>query len=489
MIDDDDLVPGTSLMESMRALGYTFNSAVSDIIDNSISESATTISISFTIEPEPSITIFDDGNGMSVEDLRVAMRLGTSEDRERGAKDLGRFGLGLKTASLSQCRKLLVVTKQKGGEAHARLWSMDLIKQTGKWLSPTLSDVEISELPHVEELSKVASGTLVIWQDLDQLVEKGRDPADEILSALSELESHLALTFHRFLNGEGVTRLDINIGSTSVEGSDPFLRKHPSTQHLPEEILTVDGTPVRIRPYILPHISKLTSADKKRAHIDGSMRENQGFYIYRNNRLIGPSSWFNIARKAELTKFARGSIDIPNSLDHRWKLDVKKSTATPPEAVKQAIRRIIARFAEGSYRVNRFRGRAIEEDQSSRIWNVFKTREGFEYRINESHPLVLSLLDVNPELDQDVRGLIRGIEVSLPAQDIYNRLSADERIDVSEVDDETLILLIETLRSVIGSDTSSEEFYERLQSTDPFIKNSRYVEFAKNYLGIEGNNA
>ena len=171
---ETEIAPDPQLMESMRAVGYTLETAVADVIDNSITARASFVDVVFAGSPSPWIAILDDGVGMGKPELQQAMRLaGTNSRSERAMHDLGRFGLGLKTASLSQCRTLTVLSKQ-GGVIHGVRWSIDHLRSTGRWALLVLDDAEIEESPLADRLARLDTGTVVVWQDLDRNPRAGR---------------------------------------------------------------------------------------------------------------------------------------------------------------------------------------------------------------------------------------------------------------------------------------------------------------------------
>lgn len=470
--DDDEIVPSTTLLVSLRALGYSFNSALADLVDNSITAGSSKIWIDFESEPSPYIALWDNGKGMSAEKLKDAMRLGGANEEKRQEDDLGRFGLGLKTASLSQAKTLRVISKEKGSRPHGRSWDIGLIEAEGRWIAPKISEDELESLPFANKLDDLSSGTLVLWSNLDQVIEEGQDTHDVILELFEDLTKHLSLIFHRFLAGEARKKLELHVSGATVAPADPFLRGHKATQHLPVEQVAVAGERLTIQPFILPHVSKLSAQDRQLAQIDGAMRDNQGFYVYRNDRMIGESSWFRMVRKGEMTKFARGAIDIPNSLDSLWKLDIKKSQTVPPESVRQAIRRVIDRFVEGSAKINRFRGRDINQDQRNRVWKVQDTRDGFEYRVNRDHPIISALFAGDNDDLPNTEEALRLIETSIPAQDIHNRLSSDASITGLKLATENVLILARNLLRLIPG--SLEDRKERLLSVEPFSTSREY---------------
>ena len=318
------------LSASMRDLGYSLETSIADLIDNSISAGADKIDIFCDVSGEqPVVVILDNGRGMTSDELLNAMRHGTSNPRQqRSPLDLGRFGLGLKTASFSQCRSLTVVTIKDQATSGAE-WDLDRIDTEDDWVLSILDDTDIQSLPYVEQIGN--QGTAVIWQKLDRLVEdEAGDRRDEIVNEKIEaVHRHLSLVFHRFLSGEvkGFAKIALKVNGHRVNAFDPFCRKNPATQVLPEEIIQIDGAEVRMQPYILPHHSRLSASEYDFYQDRSDFISNQGAYVYRNGRLMAWGDWFRLVPKGEATKLARVQIDFPNSLDEAWTIDIKKSRA------------------------------------------------------------------------------------------------------------------------------------------------------------------
>lgn len=368
------------LLESMRAIGYSFETALADIIDNSISAEATAVQVRFSPYDFPYVAVVDNGAGMSAEGLISAMRHGSQDPKlKRSAKDLGRFGLGLKTASLSQCRCLTVASIQ-GGSLNARRWDLDIVEERGDWILTGLKGRDLSTLPGLDILKTQQHGTLVVWQRFDRLAAGESSIETALGERIDNAREHLALVFHRLLKSDkSASGLSLCINNNPVEPLDPFLISHKATQVLPEEKFEIEGQSVRVEPYILPHISKFNPEQLRIAGGEDGLRRKQGFYIYRNRRLISWGSWFRLIRPQEMTKLARVRVDIPNSLDHLWTLDIKKSTAFPPEAIRMGLCLIVERIAETSRRVYTFRGRHANDDEMVHCWDRKLVRGGVSY--------------------------------------------------------------------------------------------------------------
>lgn len=210
----------SSMIETFRAIGYNLETAVADIIDNSITACAKQIIIQRYWDGGNSIiSIKDDGMGMTNEDLIHAMRPGAQNPLvERDEKDLGRFGLGLKTASFSQCRKLTVLSK-KNGITSFWTWDLDFVAKCKKW-----NLIHWCPEAFKNSLDDVESGTIVIWSELDRIIPLNVDKMDQVAKerfsmALQKVREHIAMTFHRFI-------LEKNINSIRQTVDDAFIAKY-----------------------------------------------------------------------------------------------------------------------------------------------------------------------------------------------------------------------------------------------------------------------
>lgn len=419
------------LSASMRDLGYSLETAVADLIDNSISAGADAIDIVCDVSGEhPVLVILDNGRGMDETELLAAMRHGTGNPRQqRSPKDLGRFGLGLKTASFSQCRSLTVVSKRDGKVCGAE-WDLDRIDAADDWVLSILDEADVRALPHIERLGR--RGTAVIWQKLDRLMEdEAGDRSQEIVNEKLEVVGrHLSLVFHRFLSGEvkGNPRISISVNGHPIAAFDPFCRKNPATQMLPEEIVRVGDAEVRLQPYVLPHHSRLSASEYDFYQDRSDFISNQGGYVYRNGRLMAWGDWFRLVPKGEATKLARVQIDFPNSLDEAWTIDIKKSRARPPHMVRERLRQIISQITGSSVRVHRGRGQKLFQETQAPFWERYADHDGIRFAINTHHPIITFLAGKLPPEDADLlRTLLDSVAVSLPVEMIYSDYSTHPR--------------------------------------------------------------
>lgn len=472
LVREVEVPPEPQLMESMRAVGYTLQTAIADIIDNSISADANNVDIYFNSATPDHLAIIDDGTGMSADVTADAMRLaGRSSTAPRGKTDLGRFGLGLKTASLSQCRTLTVASLRDGTVCAYR-WSLDHLIRVGKWALIELSPEEVKQLPRANDLLSNKHGTMVLWQDLDYLVEARGISQAALDEALLETRNHLALVFHRYLDGEHGRPFSIRINGKAPDKVDPFLKNHRGTQRGPRETFDVDQHRVEANPYTLPFLNKLTESDRKRAGITTTLRESQGFYIYRQMRLVIWGTWFGILPKEGMGRLARVQVDVPNTLDHLWALDIKKSAAVPPPAVKTQLKRIADRILEPSRDAFQYRGRADADKKTVRVWTRIEDREGFRYEINRSHPLIKGIGgQLDRRAEQELGRVLQLIEESFPIYDACNRLSRDRTPTNQEVDEDRILAFAKQLWEIQRSDgVEPAGFISAFQYTEPFCQ-------------------
>ena len=415
-------------MGSMRSMGYTFESAVADIIDNSISANCSMVKLSF---PKDSlrlyVTILDDGEGLDKEELMSSMRYGSfaSEDM-RAENDLGRFGLGLKAASLSQCKKLTVVSK-KNGEINALQWDYNFIQECTEWIVLELENDEIENLPTIEELKPLEHGTLVIWEDFD-ILAKSSD--NQVYSTLCDykpkVSDYISLIFHRFISGKGCKRITMYVNNYKVAAADPFLESNSKTTRKKEFDIALPDSHgierhIKVQPYILPFQKDLTDGDLAKIGGIESLRTKQGYYIYRNGRLIIWGTWFGMARN-ELTKNARIRVDIPNTLDDIWKIDIKKQNATIPKRIQNQLKRKVEEAMNISIRQNTHRGRKAKlNDEIDYLWNRIEGRDKqYFYEINRDSEFVNYIRrQVSDESYTYIEMLMDEIEKNIPYQQMY----------------------------------------------------------------------
>jgi hypothetical protein len=339
-------------MSSLRDMGYEFTTAVADLVDNSVAAGATRIAVDIEYEGEHSwVRISDNGSGMAADALREAMRYGST--REYAEEDLGKFGLGMKVASLSQCRRLTVASRihHSRAEIHAYCWDLEHIERANRWeLLPVAREKDI---PPLHSLLDRNVGTVVLWQRLDRILGF-QDPGGEsarrrLASMCRDVEGHLAMVFHRFLSGEarGRRKLQILMNGRELEPWDPFARDEAATRKLKPTSLPVKHGDVRgeltLEPFILPHQAEFSTADSfRRASGPANWNQQQGFYVYRSDRLIQSGGWCRIRTLDEHTKLARVALRFSPQLDDAFRVNVSKMRVQLPATMREQITDVIS---------------------------------------------------------------------------------------------------------------------------------------------------
>lgn len=453
-----EVVPDpASLIESMRSVGYSVESAIADIVDNSLSAGALNIQVQYDASTDPFVAILDDGIGMDAPALTNAMRHGSTNPTDRRQEsDLGRFGLGLKTASLSQCRKLTVISK-KDGVISARCWDLDVVRDLAAWRVVVPRDDELPALPMFLRLAALDSGTLIIWQDLDRMTAGAQDAVMEMTTRMAPLYEHLALVFHRFWKKEGShPAVAISLNGLRLPKRDPFLGDNSHRQALEGQTIFHDRGKVDVSPFVLPPISSLSVDEIAIAGGSEGLRGTQGFYVYRGRRLVIWGTWFRLVPKHEFYKLTRVMVDIPNSFDELWCLDIKKSAAYPPDVIRNRLKRLIPHFAEKSKRAIQYNGRKDKAISHTPLWERIEPRHGsFMYRVNASHPLLEALNGGDSTSTVRLQMFLDALSASLPYEAIYADMCGDSRDSTSDVDLEELIRIARTLRDLTSLDVKS----------------------------------
>jgi hypothetical protein len=475
-MEDEELVPDPELMESMRAVGYSLKTAIADICDNAISAKASFISIQWDVRPTPHVTFFDNGDGMSRDTLRLAMKLaGKSPMTSRGTDDLGRFGLGLKTASLSQARSLSVISRQAGITSAAK-WDLDYLKATGKWTLQWMTDEEIATTPNIDKLNSVDSGTLIFWQELDLLLDEDDFQGSFLATKFDEAASHLGLVFHRFLNSR-VKRLEILVNGASVPTFDPFLDGEPGVVDRGSTSISINGETVVVHPFILPSLNKMTRPQKDKALFDGSkMREAQGFYVYRNMRLLTWGTWFRLVPMDETGKLARVRVDTGNSLDADWKLGITKSEVQPPKSLRDALKRLVPQIVDNSARASRGKS-SVKANSVGEIWRINELgNKAFELVINEAHPLVSGFAgELEDTQRRTFQAVLKMLETNFPATYVHQRLSKDNSMREGLRSDEEIWAVAQALFEQLASKAGGldSEIWQMVEAIEPFHSDSQ----------------
>lgn len=350
-------------MDSLRDIGYELPAAIADLVDNSIDADATRVDITVAFEGEGSwIRIADDGTGMPASRMNEALRYGT--DRDYDETDLGKFGLGLKTASLSQCRRLTVATRTNPSrrEIEIRRWDLDHVQEADGWDLLRLSTSEVRD--EVIEPLQEGPGTVVMWEILDRVLDyrlpSGAAAENGLASACREIEAHLSMVFHRFLAQQArrALPLTITMQDNPIDAWDPFARAEEHTHKLDRQTISFRHAgrthKLRLQPYVLPNqVQFATTRAWEAASGPKKWNRQQGFYIYRGGRMIQSGGWNRLRTLDEHTKLARIAIDIPRPADTAFGINVSKMRVLIPGELRPDLRAIasaVANRAQAAYR-------------------------------------------------------------------------------------------------------------------------------------------
>lgn len=471
-----------AMMEALRGLGYSTAAALADIVDNSVSAKASEVRILFRWDGAQSlVSILDNGRGMDDFELEGAMRLGAKSPLDsREPTDLGRFGIGLKTASFSQCRRLTVASVKRGGVLCCLRWDLDAMaaRPEDGWIlfeGPSRGSEKL-----LSALDARDSGTLVLWEVLDRIVTVGYT-ADHFVDLIDNVERRLAMIFHRLLQGQK-PKLRLIINDREVVPWDPFMTGHPSKPwNSPVEYRRTLFGMVEAECHVLPHKDRLSPKEYEEAGGPEGWTAQQGFYVYRNERLLLAGGWLGLGQgrawnREEAHRLARIRLDIPNTADADWKIDIRKSTARVPVSLRPWLMRLADDTRGRARKVFAFRGTPAQGPGGvpvEQAWRVERTRAGVKYRIDETHPAVLAVLEVAGPALTLVKAMLRVIEETVPVQRIWLDTSENKetpRMNFADEPPERISEVLDTLYSdMVGRRGMSSVAAKRmLASSDPF---------------------
>lgn len=424
------------LIKSISEQGYSLETALSDLIDNSISAEANKIEIlTEHVFNNTSIFITDNGRGMSKKELSANMQFPSRDmESERDINDLGRFGLGMKTASFSQTRKFTVISREKGTEEYSALsWDVFHLKKTGKWEIIMNTKEEIQSLldryiktsdNHLEKQEDYDPNTIVIWDGLKNFnnyldSDKHIKHLNEELTATTS--EYLSVVFHKFME---LTHnpLKIRLNNILVKPFNPFSATtgdlarvlEPREMSLGNDVLKMEG-------FVLP----VTASDNSNiwTPANKSLLDMEGVYVYRGNRIIFFGGWNGIIRKQAKLKLARLKIQVGNMNDEKLQLNVAKSKISIPYELKMGALRYISELKTDAIKEYNNRGLRSSTEKHSKNENNLSllqkqsTTKGPIYSINQKYPLVKIISDeLSSDASKYFKTLLKGINILLNKQ-------------------------------------------------------------------------
>ncbi|MFH4592157.1 ATP-binding protein [Vibrio alginolyticus] len=403
--DKDIIAPSAaSMIENLRSLGYSTEEAIADIIDNSISANAINIDIEMKWHGGQSyIAICDDGHGMDEAELIQAMRPGSKNPRAtRESSDLGRFGMGMKSASFSLGKELTVFTRKNGSNS-LRRWDLDVVSDLNEWkvLKNQSPDSKFNYAP------ECSSGTVVLIESLDRMMSlngSGNMISDEdFYSLLGKVKFHLSLVFHRYITQNKVT---ITINKRKISPFDPHFDCF-SSEGSDKSIINDN---VSISSFIVPKESDLSVPIKRKLKKEVGFNQLQGVYIYRGDRIISYGGWLNLGRRHSMKinddyALGRVVVELENSEDKNWQIDIKKSTAHPPLNMLPSLNRAaetVRKLSLEKVKMGTSRNRKVENHEG--IWSKTDNKIKVD-RTNSLYRIIASDSKVGEQFIEYIKSL------------------------------------------------------------------------------------
>lgn len=473
----------SSMIETFRAIGYSIETAIADILDNSVSAGASNIWIDYLWKgPDTIIGIMDDGCGMTNEELIQAMRPGSvSPLMPREEHDLGRFGLGMKTASFSQCRKFCVLSKKKNYNEAYWTWDLDYVNTVKSWKlikhRPECSDFS----KRFDELSK---GTIILWWDMDRLTKNSQADKEsskaDFFAIMDKVKKHLSMVFHRYIE-DG---LNIFLRDRKIVAWDPFMIGFEGLQPRPEAVLE-EGN-VQIKGFVMPHRSKLSAEEYNYGKgPKDSWTAHQGFYIYRKKRLLVAGDWLGLFKREVHYDLCRIRVDLPNNIDDEWQLDIKKSIARPPTKIREPLVAIAKDVRTQAIEVYRHKGNVVKRkmarDEYFPFWEE-RTRHGKRfYKLNREHPMLKELLKNANSLTKQFEKILQFIEETVPVPLITLQENANEKPHGQPFEAMNHDVVLEVMKTMyenfIAEGLQPEQAKARIANIEPFNFYLEYLEY------------
>ena len=351
-LNEEDFRPSAArLVESLRDTGYSEKAAFADIVDNCIAANASKISIELQyLMGEFRVVITDDGDGMSESELKNAMRYGS--EKRPNPKSLGKFGMGLKTASTAFCRRLVVLSRKESTPV-GRIWDLDTICEKDRWELETPDENDYYDDFEALEAFSGTSGTMIIWENNDRLIKLGSEKRvlEQIRILGKELISELSAVFFKYLTS-GDVAISIKIvdePEIQLLGWDPLCsslvtKGGARSQILKEKKINVDFNgnqySFSIKGSLIPSQNDLTAEEQDSVRYG---LDNQGFYIYREGRLIWNDGWPHRMYKKEskITRL-RVELNFTHELDDVFSIDFRKSRVIIPIEIRRVLQGMIA---------------------------------------------------------------------------------------------------------------------------------------------------
>jgi hypothetical protein len=349
------------LMQSMRHLGYNNFSAIADLVDNSIDAEASTVAVSVDRDKgDWIISILDDGHGMDELTLDEALKLGSDTERN-AASDLGLYGMGLVTASISIGRQLEVITRTKNGPSLISVTDLDVIEEQNAFVKhlagATESDVGRFEQSLAKHGLPLDSGTMVTISKSDGVTYHSTAPF------VKNLRKHLAQTFRHYLSAQKTMFVDGEL----LQPLDPLCLDLPETQVFSDDVydFTVKGhgeervEKFRLKVVVLPDFEAEGNRDR------GFDLKGQGFYVLRNNREIAEAQTLGLFVRHNEFNLFRAELSVPATMDEVLGVNFTKREVHPNQAFADKLREVTKGQLK-TIRANARKKRIVQDEHTER---------------------------------------------------------------------------------------------------------------------------
>ncbi len=467
----------TNLLEANRSIGYNIEEAVADLIDNSISANAKNISYHIIKDDvtNPKFVLFDDGIGMSIinGDLINSFRLASiNPTDERSEKDLGRFGFGMKTASLSQSKSFIVITKKENEDLVARSLDLEFIKKENDWVLKKISD-QNEFLGFDQKIIENGSGTAIIWNKWDKSPSESKD--FQLIN--SKIRDYISVCFHRYIE-KGI---NLYSNESLIKKCSPIPEGEGSSL---QSDYSLKESGAKLKSFLIQHPSKWEDDHDNSNNINSFKLFNgfdrqQGVYIYRCDRLLTPKGgWLGLIRSGNHSKLARVTIDFPNNADSSWSLDIKKTSATIPYKFREEIKKLIsATRAASTQKINR--GNRLKQSEldsvNGKIWNEFKNQNlnSVEFKINLENMFFQHFQKKYDIESKDFISIFKIISDCLPRQRIIQindeDASSHDRVLMTDKLNESEINAAKKIFNILVSENGNKmKAFNKLMGMEPF---------------------
>jgi hypothetical protein len=450
-----------NFLESSRDIGYTLNNAIADLVDNAIDANATKISISLSlIDDHLSFFIVDDGHGMTNDELQKAMELSCknpNDERKKGT--LGKYGLGLKLSSFAFARILLVTSKSEIGDFNSYKWDLDNISING-YLSRKVTDRD-------KNLISSQTGTLVEWDNCDKLINFSEIEYNDTLASLSK---YIGLTFGRLIREKS---LSIFLNDVLIDPIDPFYVDEKTTITFPTIPLKVgEDAIIEVTAYVIANLKKQKN----------SLLEEQGFYIYRNHRLIEQAGWLGLFNANEVSKLARIKVDISNLHDKIVGVNINKTSINKVNPLlKLALKKTAETARKKSLEYYRVKGKVLKKLNNKRViehvWLIKQMGSQKKLYINTNHPVIKTAFN------EESKKIFKLLEDSIPLETILS-FEKDFDFEISKNNNLYLEFGRRIMNEKLKKGTSKIEALSELSMIEPFSLENSLIEMIREDFNI-----